>query len=180
MKNHLRAILGGTSAAAIIAAGAVFAPAANADVDGAQEPGPTTGSIVEKVSVKDAGGVQYDLSIQWNNRYNDPAGTLRASVSKLKIHRSDAQVIDAGEPEDAGLDLHYDVYNPSGNQIQHRVFDDINLDDAADNVATYNPRNPKSGADAAKVRVKVGTDGDGLGSSRWVIFYQPAGLPIAS
>lgn len=151
---------------------------AHADVDGTQSPGPTAGSIIETVSVKDAGGVQYDLSIQWNNRYNDAAGTLRASVNPLKIHRSDVQVIDAGEPEDAGLDLHFDVINPSGTIIQHRVYDDINLDDGADNVASFNPRNPKSDADAAKVRVKVGTDGDGLGSSRWVIFYQPAGLPI--
>lgn len=150
---------------------------AHADVDGTQSTD-AAGAITETVSVKDAGGVQYDLSIKWNYRYNDPAGTLRASVNPLKIHRSDVQVIDAGEPEDAGLDLHYDVINPSGTIIQHRVFDDINLDDGADNVSSHNPRNPKSDADAAKVRVKVGTDGDGLGSSRWVVFYQPAGLPI--
>lgn len=178
MKSRIKAILGGTSAAALTIGLGLLAVPAQADVDGAQSTDPISGAITEKVTVKDAGGVAYDLTIKWNKRYKDAAGTLRASVNPLTIHRSDAQVIDAGEPEDAGLDLHFDVINPSGTIIQHRVFDDVNLDDGADNVVSYNPRNPKSDADAAKVRVKVGTDGDGLGSSRWVIFYQPAGLPL--
>lgn len=150
---------------------------AHADIDGTQT-GPAGGPIVETVSVKDEGGVQYDLSIKWNNRYYDAAGTLRASVSDLTVARKDAQVVEAGEPEDAGLDAHYDSINPSGVIISHRVFDDIYMDAGVDNIVKFNPRNPKSGGDKAKVRIKVGTDGDGLGSSRWVIFYQPSGLTI--
>jgi hypothetical protein len=164
--------------AASLAALAFSAAPASADVDGIQSPGPITGSIQEKVSVKDAGGVQYDISILWRNRYKDAAGTMRVSVSDLAVHRSDKQVVAAGEPEDAGLDAHYDSINPSGAIISHRVFDDLYMDAGADNIVKFNPRNPKTGVDAAKVRIKVGTDGDGLGSSRWVVFYQPPGLPI--
>lgn len=138
--------------------------------------------FVDTKTLVDDGGVPYVVSVDWNKLYRDAAGTLRASVNPLVVKRTDASVIAAGEPEDAGLDIHWDVINPSGYFNQHKNLNNVDLDFAADNVATFNPRNPKAHGAGAVIRVRVGTDGDGLGSSDWAYFRQSAGtviLPVA-
>lgn len=142
--------------------------------------------FVQTKSTTDAGGVKYTISVDWNYKY-DYQGVTRVSVNPLVVYRSDANVLATGNPEDAGLDLHFDVYNGSGTQIQHKLFDAVDLDADADNQASFNPANPRSDADVedvddtySYVRVKVGTDGDGKGSSAWVIFPQPAGIGFKS
>jgi len=131
------------------------------------------GAITETIKVEDKGGVEYTLSVKWNYKYVDAAGTTRVSVNPLIIKRPDAT---AGPAEDDGVDTHWDVYSGTS-QIQHKVYDGIDLDVAADDQVTFNPKNPKSNVGVTKIRIKVGTDGDGLGSSDWVFFNQPAGLP---
>jgi hypothetical protein len=140
------------------------------------------GFIVTK-SIEDAGGVKYTISVDFNYKYTYQ-GVTRVSVNPLTVYRSDANVLATGNPEDAGLDLHFDAVNSSGTIIQHKVYDAIDLDAAADNQASFNPANVRSNADDpddeddpfSYYRVKVGTDGDGKGSSVWVIFPQPAGI----
>ena len=43
---------------------------------------------------------------------------------------------------------------------------------------TFNPRNAKSDVGDTRIRIKVGTDDDGEGSSRWVYLYQLGGIPV--
>jgi hypothetical protein len=75
--------------------------------------------------------------------------------------------------------VHFDVRNDGVKIIQHKVYDNIDLDVAADDQASFNPRNPVSNIGDTDVRVKVGTDGDGKPSSAWLYFVQPDGLPAA-
>lgn len=168
MKNHLRAILGGTSAAAIITAGAVLATPAQADVV-ASELG-----FIDTQTCEDAGGVPYTVSVDWNYKYEDAAGVTRVSVNPLVVERDDA---DAGKAADAGVDLHFDVGDRGFKaNVQHKLFDGLDLDFAADDQASFNPRNPRSNAGLTQVRVKVGTDGDGLANCPWLTFVQPSGI----
>jgi hypothetical protein len=154
------------------------------DTDGAGTADTADGSITVVKSTVDEGGVKYTISVKWNYKYVYQ-GVKRVSVNPLVVYRSDANVLATGNPEDAGLDLHYDVYNSSGTQIQHKLFDAVDLDANADNQASFNPANPRSNANDpddpddpySYVRVKVGTDADGKGSSPWVIFAQPENLP---
>lgn len=182
MKNRVRAILGGTLASALTVGLGLFAAPAQAAI-------PADGTVadglgfIQTKSTADAGGVKYTISVDWNYKYTYQ-GVTRVSVNPLVVYRSDANVLATGNPEDAGLDLHFDVYNSSGTQIQHKLFDAVDLDAAADNQASFNPANPVSNADDSDdpddtfsyVRVKVGTDGDGKGSSPWVIFPQPESI----
>ena len=143
------------------------------------------GFVVTKSTV-DAGGVKYTISVDWNKKYVYQ-GVTRVSVNPLVVYRSDANVLATGNPEDAGLDLHFDAVNSSGTIIQHKVFDAIDLDAEADNQASFNPANVRSNANDpddpddpfSYYRVKVGTDADGFGSSQWVIFDQPSGIGFA-
>ena len=172
-----RRVLAGASSAALVAGFALVSTPAQADVDGTIVPDGV--GFIETVTVEDAGGVAYDLKLDWNYKYVDAAGATRVSVNPLCVHRSDAEVIGAGEPEDAGLDIHYDVSSHGTVRwTQHVLLDNVNLDAGKDNVAFFNPRNPISDAGNTFIRVKVGTDGDGLGSSRWVTFIQPAGIGL--
>lgn len=139
--------------------------------------------FIQTKSTTDAGGVKYTISVDWNYKYVYQ-GVTRVSVNPLVVYRSDANVLATGNPEDAGLDLHFDVYNSSGTQIQHRLYDGIDLDAGPDNKASFNPANPRSNANDpddpndsySYIRVKVGTDADGKGSSPWVIFPQPESI----
>ena len=45
--------------------------------------------------------------------------------------------------------------------IQHKVYDGLDL--GADLSVTFNPRNAKSDVGDTRIRIKVGTDDDGLG-----------------
>jgi hypothetical protein len=172
----MRKFLSMIAATGLIGAGALIATPAQADVDGVQT-GPAGGPIVETVTVEDAGGIPHKISIKWNYKYRDAANALRVSVSDLKIVRSDSAVIGHGQPEDAGEDIHFDVSSHGTVRwTQHKVYDGLDLDAAADNSVTLNPRNPLSDAGNTFVRIQVGTDGDGLGNTRWVIFTQPGGL----
>lgn len=133
--------------------------------------------FVETVTLTDDGGVPYTVSVDWNYKYKDPAGTIRVSVPDITIKRSDSAVIDAGEPEDAGLDVHYDVSSHGTVRwTQHVNLDNVDMDAGVDNQWTKNPRNPISDAGDTFIRVRVGTDGDGLGSSDFYYFYQPEGI----
>lgn len=136
------------------------------------------GSKTETKSVLDGGDIKYTISVKWNNTYIDAAGTKRVSVNPLVVYRPDS--LTPAFAQDDGLDLHFDVRNDGVTIIQHKVYDNIDLDVAADDQASFNPRNPKSNIDDTDIRVKVGTDGDGLPSSAWVYFVQPEGLPAAS
>ena len=138
---------------------------------------PVTKAVTQVQSVEDDGGVKYTISVTWVKKYYDPAGTLRVSVPSLIVYRDDADVVAAGEPEDAGLDIHFDVRNHGTTIIQHKNLDNVDLDYASDNRASFNPRNPRSDVGDTDIRVRVGTDGDGLGASDWVYFVQPEGLP---
>jgi len=171
----MKKALGFVSAATLsIGLGLVAIPA-QADPAGTITPDGV--GFIETVTVEDAGGVAYNVSLDWNYKYVDPAGTTRVSINPLRVHRADAEVIGAGEPEDAGLDIHFDVSsNGTVHWTQHKLLDNVDVDAGQDNVVYFNPRNPVSNADDTYVRVKVGTDGDGLGNSRWVTFVQPGGI----
>jgi hypothetical protein len=191
--NRIKKVVGGTAAALLLGAGGALlsTPAHAADPavvpPGGFSAGTVTpdgdGFIVTKRAV-DEGGVVYKISVDWNYKYVYQ-GVTRVSVNPLVVYRTDEAVTSVGSPEDAGLDLHFDVYNSSGTQIQHRLYDAVDLDYGADNKASFNPANPRSNADVADVddsysyiRVKVGTDADGKGSSPWVIFPQPEGIQL--
>ena len=134
---------------------------------------PDDGGFIDTQTCEDGGGIPYTVSVDWNYKYVDAAGTTRVSVNPLVIERDDA---DAGSAADAGVDLHFDVYSHGTNQIQHVLIDGLDLDFAADDQASFNPRNPVSDANDTYIRVKVGTDGDGLGNCEWLYFVQPAGI----
>ena len=143
------------------------------------------GFVVTKSTV-DAGGVKYTIQTDWDYKYVYQ-GVTRVRVPRLTVYRSDANVLITGNPEDAGLDLHYDAVNSSGTIIQHKVYDAVDLDAAIDNQASFNPANVRSNANDpddvddpfSYYRVKVGTDADSKGSSPWVIFDQPPGIGFA-
>lgn len=133
--------------------------------------------FIDTQTCDDVGNVPYTVSVDWNYRYDDPANVERVSVNPLRINRDDD---DAGPAADAGVDLRYRVYtgNASGTvtRIQNKVYDGLDLDFAADDQATFNPRNPRARAGVTKVTVIVGTDGDGLGNCPLLTFTQPAGI----
>jgi len=169
----MRKILGGIVAGlALIAASAL--PAQAAPVVGVVADG---AGFIETKKLVDDGGVAYYVSVDWNYKYEDPAGKTRVSVNPLKVYRADSELAEAGEPEDAGLDLHADVSSHGTVRwTQHILIDNADMDAGADNVWTYNPRNPISDAGDTFIRVRVGTDGDGKGSSDFEYFYQPEGI----
>ena len=72
--------------------------------------------------------------------------------------------------------VRYRVYSNGISKIQDRSFDGVDLDFAADDQASFNPRNPRSNANDTKITVIVGTDGDGLGNCTLLTFVQPAGI----
>jgi hypothetical protein len=163
-----------------VALSALFAVPAQAAVPADGIVTNADGSKTETKSVLDGGDIKYTISVKWNATYIDAAGAKRVSVNPLVVYRPDS--ITPAFAEDDGVDLHFDVQElRSGSyvNIQHKLFDNIDLDVATDDQASFNPRNPKSNIDDTRIRVKVGTDGDGLPSSAWVYFVQPEGLPAA-
>lgn len=128
--------------------------------------------FIETQRCHDAGNVGYQVSVDWNYRYEDPAGNQRVSVNPLRIKRADA---DFPRAADAGVDLRYRVYS-TNTLIQNKLFDGVDLDFGADDQASFNPRNPRSNATVTRVTVIVGTDGDGLGNCPLLTFRQPAGI----
>jgi hypothetical protein len=133
--------------------------------------------FIQTATVEDDGGVAYTISVDWNYKYKDPAGATRVSLNPLKITRSDSELVDAGLAEDSGLDVHFDVSSHGTVRwTQHKLIDNADMDYGVDNQWSYNPRNPISDASDTFIRVRVGTDGDGLGSSDFVYFYQPEGI----
>lgn len=137
---------------------------------------PDAQGFIDTQTCEDAGGIPYTVSVDWNYKYVDPAGTTRVSVNPLVIKRDDA---DAGPAADAGVDLHFDVSsNGTVRWTQHKLYNGLDLDFAADDQASFNPRNPVSNASDTFIRVKVGTDGDGLGNCPWLTFVQPAGIGL--
>jgi hypothetical protein len=133
--------------------------------------------FIQTATVEDDGGVAYTISVDWNYKYKDPAGATRVSLNPLTITRSDSELADAGLAEDSGLDVHFDVSSHGTvHWTQHVLIDNANMDAGVDNQWSYNPRNPISDASDTFIRVRVGTDGDGLGSSDFVYFYQPEGI----
>jgi hypothetical protein len=133
--------------------------------------------FIDTKTCEDAGEIPYTVSVDWNYRYDDPAGVRRVSVNPLVVERNDA---DAGPAADAGVDLRYRVYSgqPDGSLvlIQDLSFDGLDLDFAADDQASFNPRNPRSRALVTRILVTVGTDGDGLGNCPVLTFRQPVGI----
>ena len=179
MKNHLRAILGGTSAAALIAAGAVLATPAQAAPLVITEPTAADGSITQHATVEDGGGVAHTFTIVWQKKYKDPAGATRVSVPSLVDKRTDADTVDAGESADAGEDVHFDVSSHGTVRwTQHKNLDGVDLDEGTDDQVTFNPRNPISDANDTFIRIRAGVDGDGAASSAFVYFYQPEGVGV--
>jgi len=159
---------------AIAALPLTLALSAQADVDGVVSPvtDPAT-ARTETVTVEDGGGVDYKISIRWNEKYKDAAGVWRVSVSHLKVQRLPGQAPSA----DDGLDAHFDVQQGvSHTIIQHKVYDGLDLGD--DLSVTFNPRNPRSNIGDTRIRIKVGTDDDGKTNSRWVYLYQLGGIPV--
>jgi hypothetical protein len=178
----------GATGLAVLGAGALFATPAQAaipadgvyvdtDTDGAGPLDTADGSILVVKTAKDDGGIPYHFAVKWVKKYRDPAGTLRVSVPSLVVYRSDGDVTAKGQPEDAGADIHFDVRDHGTTIIQHKNLNNVDLDAAADNRVTFNPRNPVSDVGDTDIRVRAGTDGDGLGASDWVYFVQPEGLP---
>jgi hypothetical protein len=136
---------------------------------------PEGNGFVETKKAVDAGGVVHNVSVDWNYLYNFQ-GKTRVSVNPLKVVRTDEAVLKTGNPEDAGLDLRFDVYYSGGSTLQTRVYDGIDLDEGADNQVSVNPANPLDRPGISSIRVKVGTDADGLGDSPWIYFRQPSGV----
>lgn len=134
---------------------------------------PDDGGFIDTQTCEDAGGVPYTVSAHWRFKYEDPAGKTRVSLIFV-VERDDG---DAGPAADAGVDLHWDVSSHGTVRwTQHRIIDGLDLDFAADDQATINARNPISDANDTFLRVKVGTDGDGLDNCEWLYFIQPAGI----
>jgi hypothetical protein len=158
------ATLGG---GALAIAGALVAVPAQAEVV------PDDLGFIETLDCEDDGGVPYTVSVDWNYKYRDAADNTRVSVNPLVIERDDG---DAGPAADAGVDLTYKVFSHGTTLIQSRSFDGIDLDFAADDQASFNPRNPISDAGDTKITVIVGTDGDGLGNCPLLTFVQPVGI----
>lgn len=130
--------------------------------------------FVDTQTCEDQGGVPYTVSVDWNYKYENAAGNTFVSINPLRINRDDA---DAGPAADDGVDLHFDVQKGAAHtNVQHKVYDGLDLDFAADDQASFNVRNTYSNAGVTRVRVKVGTDGDGLNNCPWLYFVQPAGI----
>jgi hypothetical protein len=130
----------------------------------------THGPVTITRNCEDAGHVPYTVTVKFNYLYRDPAGVLRVSINPMVVKRPDGTAA-----EDAGVDLRLRVYSGT-TKIQDRVWDGLDLDFAAPNQATFNPRNPRSVPGVSRVLVTVGTDGDGLGNCPVQWFTQPAGL----
>jgi hypothetical protein len=181
MRNTLKRVLRGAAAlagAAALSIGLALPSQAAIPADGVVADG--EGFLVTK-STTDAGGVKYTIQVDWSHKYTYQ-GKTRVSVPRATVYRSDANVLAHGSPEDAGVDLFLRVYS-SNTLIQNKVWDGIDLDAGADNQVSVNPANPVSNADIvgvadaySSVRIKVGTDSDGLGNSPWVVFAQPSGI----
>ena len=167
-----RIIAAGVSAVAALSFAALTTPA-QADVDGVVSPATTPPTArTETVTVEDGGGVDHKISIRWNKKYRDAAGAMRVSVSDLKVERLPGQA----PADDDGVDVHFDVQQGESRKIiQHKVYDGLDL--GADLSVTFNPRNPRSDIGDTRIRIKVGTDDDGLPNSRWVYLYQLGGIP---
>lgn len=166
----MRKLLTGLSAAALTLAGLALATPAHAAVV------PEELGFVDTQTCEDVGGVPYTVSIDWDFKYDDPAGTRRVSVNPLKIVRDDGE---AGAAADAGVDLHFDVSSHGTVRwTQHKVYSGLDLDAGTDDTLYLNPRNPVSNANDTFIRVSVGTDGDGLGNCPWLTFVQPAGIGL--
>lgn len=166
----MRKLLTGFSAAALTITGLIFATPAQAAVV------PDGQGFIDTQTCEDAGGIPYTVSVDWNYKYDDPAGTRRVSVNPLVVSRDDG---DAGPAADAGVDLHFDVSSHGTVRwTQHKVYNALDLDFAVDDQASFNPRNPVSNAADTFIRVSVGTDGDGLGNCPWLTFVQPAGIGL--
>jgi hypothetical protein len=164
----MRRLLASLVAVVLTALGLLIATPAQAAVV------PDGQGFIDTQTCEDEGGIPYTVSVDWNYRYIDPAGNTRVSVNPLVVERDDA---DAGAAADAAVDLHFDVYSFGTAKIQHKRTT-VDLDFAADDQASFNPRNPRSDAGDTYIRVKVGTDGDGLGSCDWLYFDQPAGIDL--
>ena len=163
MRKILALVIGGLLAIASL----LISLPANAVVE------PEGYGFTDTQTCEDGGGIPYTVTADWNYKYEDPAGKTRVSLTFM-IERDDA---DAGPAADAGVDLHWDVSSHGTVRwTQHKVIDGLDLDFAADDQATINARNPISDANDTFLRVKVGTDGDGLDNCEWLYFYQPAGI----
>src|SRR5215212_8080463 len=119
-KRITGAALGGVASLALLLGGATPAQAAVV---------PDGVGFIDTQTAEDAGGVPYTVSVDWNYKYVDAAGTTRVSVNPLVVRRDDGE---AGAAADAGVDLHFDVYYSGGATIQHKVYDGLDLDFAVD------------------------------------------------
>jgi len=160
MKNRVKAILGGTSAAAIIGAGALLAVPAEAATN------------VEQIEhCTDGGGVIWTGKVLWVGTYIDSNGVKRAKVDFA------GWTTKANDP--VPTDSQVKSYNRSGTLIQTLTrtaeTDYVN--------GTFfdhrNPRNPRAGDGRALIQIKVGRDGDGYGDCV-MRFFQPINLGSVS
>lgn len=178
---RIRRILASVGAGALIALGlgAVTPASAVVPADGVvvqkDAAGNVTG-VTETKTVKDAGGVPHTIQAKWGKKYKDPVGKIRVVLS-FTVYRSDALTEAGGEPADAQEDVHWDVSSHGTVRWTQHKYVTVDLDDAADNQASFNARNPVSDANDSFLRVAAGVDGDGAANSPFAYFYQPEGLP---
>jgi hypothetical protein len=169
--KRMRRILASMAGVVMVAASALVATPAHAVLV------PDGVGFQDRRTCEDAGGVLYHILVDWNYKYIDAAGNRRVSVNPLLIRRPDGE---AGPAADAGVDVNFDVYSGRADGtfylIQRVRYDGIDLDFGVDDSVAFNPRNPLSRALITRIKVQVGTDGDGLANCPWLTFRQPVGI----
>jgi hypothetical protein len=177
MKKIFRGLLAAVAAGSFAVA-LTSAPAQAAIPTDGTTTDPVTGAVTQVKSAVDKGGVKHTFKIVWTKEYKDPVGKIRASVPTLTDYRSDELTVAGGESADAGEDVIFAVSSHGTVRwTQYKNFDGIDLDDAADDQVSFNPRNPVSDEGKTFIKIQAGVDGDGAGNTPFVYFYQPAGLP---
>jgi len=171
MKNRIKAILGGTSVAALATVGALLPTTAQA-AGAAQVTGTEENTyIVQEKTVTDAGGQDFSITIRWDETYRTASGNIRVTVPFVKINALGVDE-DRDAAGDGGVDARIRVYDGYANLTVNKI-QDATLDGWNDPV-TFNPKNPLNRPNVSKIVVSgVGVDDDGYAGAPAVTFLQP-------